>query len=190
MADKTVLRQLFLQARNDVSQADQELASKNAANLFMAHVALQRDDVIAGYYPIGSELNTLPLLQTLATCSHILALPCIVKKGEPLEFRTWKIKNPLERHTHYPVFQPSNVHPSIIPTVIIVPLLAFDKHGHRLGYGGGFYDRTIDHIRKQHKKIQVIGYGYHTQYTDNLMSLPHDQTLDYVITDKQFFRFS
>ncbi len=136
--------------------------------------------IIGAFMPIGDEINPLPLCSRLRELGHSIALPRMVGKRAPLEFRlhhpgdafftaVWGIREPL----------PSA--PLVLPDVVFVALLAFDKHGFRLGYSGGYYDRTLRQLR-QKKPIVSIGLAFDEQSVDAVPHLDYDERLDWVLT--------
>jgi 5-formyltetrahydrofolate cyclo-ligase len=108
-------------------------------------------------------------------------LPVVVRRGLPLLFRAWHPGQPLVTGS-FGVPRPDKDQPELTPRVLIVPLLAFDRAGYRLGYGGGFYDRTLAALR-QRKPITAIGVGYVAQELPQVPHGPMDQRLDYVLTE-------
>ena len=187
-SDKASLRTYYSTLRGELSSADRRASAQLAAEQFCKHIPQTANTMIAGYYPMRDELDTLPLLTLLEKKNHTIALPC-VEKNDLLVFRMWHVGEPLIPHPIYRVQQPHPESPLCIPSVLIVPLLAFDRHGHRLGYGGGFYDRTIADMRNKSSNMIAVGYGYDQQYTAHLPAESHDEPLDYGITDKQCFTF-
>ena len=97
---------------------------------------------VAGYYPLQGEFDVLPLLQTLRFADVRVGLPRMMGKGLPMEFRLWEVGQSLEPGP-YGVREPAFTAPVMRPEIVLVPLLAFDRAGRRLGYGGGYYDRTL-----------------------------------------------
>ena len=138
---------------------------------------LGSSQTIAGYYPINNELNILPLLQLLSSIGYQIVLPCITEK-KILDFRIWNMKKSLVKN-RYKIHEPVNGILSI-PEIVLVPGLLFDKSLHRLGYGGGFYDRTIQYYR-QKDKTKFIGICYPAQIIPKLPRAEHDQKLDFLV---------
>lgn len=137
-------------------------------------------DSIGGYYPMGSEANTLPILRAYALQNHKIGLPKI--KGTELAFYEWNPNFP-------PETGPEKGSYPLGPTVLIVPLLAFDDQGHRLGQGGGFYDRTLAQLKKMAPSFMAIGIAYDCQKIDTVVCEPHDQKLQAVITPQFTYVF-
>jgi 5-formyltetrahydrofolate cyclo-ligase len=136
--------------------------------------------VVSGFMAIGEEIDPLPLLLRLAQEGHRLCLPVMTGKREPLTFRSWRPGDTM-REAVWGIREPLASAPAIEPDVVLVPLLAFDAAGGRLGYGGGFYDRTIARLRAQ-KPIVTIGIAFAEQQVDDLPRSGHDELLDWVLT--------
>jgi 5-formyltetrahydrofolate cyclo-ligase len=143
--------------------------------------------VVSGYSPIRSELDPVPLMRKLAAQGAKLALPAILGRGKSLVFRAWV---PGDRLTMGPlgILEPSPAMSELIPDIMLVPLAAFDRLGHRIGYGAGHYDFTLAHLRKS-KPITAIGLAFAAQEIQAVPALAHDVALDYVLTEKKAFDF-
>jgi 5-formyltetrahydrofolate cyclo-ligase len=138
--------------------------------------------IVSAFYPYRSEIDTRPLLGKLAGDGWTTSLPIIIGAGLPLVFRRWLPGEPtVPGDMNIP--RPPDEAPEVEPDVLIVPMLAFDAKGYRLGYGGGFYDRTLALLRGK-KKIIAIGAAYSAQQVDEVPHDDHDQALDYVITER------
>lgn len=140
--------------------------------------------VVAGYHPIRDEADPRALMAALAARGHRLALPCVTSTRAALIFRGWKMGDALTPNA-WGIAEPLSTAPEVMPGVVLVPLLAFDAAGHRLGYGGGYYDRTIDALAGIHS----IGVAYAGQEVPRLPRELHDHPLDAVITEKGVRRF-
>jgi len=133
--------------------------------------------VVAGFWPVGSEIDLRPLLHALDTRGHPVALPVTGQRGNPLTFQRWRPGDALtpERFgTLRPTGEP------LVPEFLLVPLLAFDRRGHRLGYGGGYYDRTLATLPGRF----ALGCGVAAQEMDAVPAGPYDQRLDAVATER------
>lgn len=139
--------------------------------------------IVAGYSPINSELDPYPLMRALADKGATLALPVIIARNEALIFRAWQPDEGLVRGP-FGIFQPSSDADEIDPDIVLVPLAAFDRAGHRIGYGRGYYDRTLQDLRTV-KKITVIGVAFAVQEIETVPRLPHDEQLDCVLTERE-----
>lgn len=136
--------------------------------------------VVTGFGAIGEEINPLPLMTRLMGEGHTLALPVMEAKGKPLLFRAWKPGDPMNE-VMWGIHEPLASAPTVEPDVLLVPLLVFDAEGYRLGYGGGFYDRTLARLRAM-KRIVAIGIGYDEQRLDAVPHCDYDERLDWVLT--------
>lgn len=150
-----------------------------------------KSGIIAGYIPLQTEIDPRPLMQALEDAGHTLALPCIKRKGQPLEFRSYKIGDKL-RGGAYGTKEPARTAPLISPDIVLLPLLAYSRIGVRLGYGGGFYDRTLAQLRQKtsgENPIFACALAYSGQEVPILPSGNHDQVLDGVLTEAGFKDF-
>ncbi|NGX98124.1 MAG: 5-formyltetrahydrofolate cyclo-ligase [Candidatus Afipia apatlaquensis] len=146
-------------------------------------VELPHGVIVAGYSPINSELDPYPLMHALADKGATLALPVIIARDHALIFREWQPEEGLVRGP-YGIFQPSSDADEVDPDVVLVPLAAFDRAGHRIGYGRGYYDRTLENLRAI-KKVTVIGVAFAVQEIETVPRLPHDEQLDCVLTERE-----
>jgi 5-formyltetrahydrofolate cyclo-ligase len=146
-------------------------------------VELPRGVIVAGYSPINSELDPFPLMQALAGKGAVLALPVVIARDHALIFREWQPDEGLVRGA-FGIFQPPSDADEVDPDIVLVPLAAFDRAGHRIGYGRGYYDRTLQGLRSK-KKITVIGLAFAVQEIETVPRLPHDEQLDCVLTERE-----
>ena len=138
--------------------------------------------IVAGYLAIKTELDVIPLLASLGEVSDIhLCLPVTGPPETQLVFHQWHPGQPLDTGP-YQTRQPFASTQSVIPDLMLVPLLAFDKNFNRLGYGGGFYDRTLASFARTGDKVAAIGVGFDVQEMENLPLGPFDRPLDGVLT--------
>jgi len=132
--------------------------------------------VVSGFWPIGEEIDIRPLLHALHARGHTIVLPVTPRRGNPLTFRTWQPGDVLEPE-RFGTFRP--VGQGAVPDFLLVPLLAFDRRGYRLGYGAGFYDRTLAGLPRRF----ALGVAYAVQEVENVPAGPHDVRLDAVATE-------
>ncbi len=161
-------------------------ARSNAAAAIAATslpVELPRGVIVAGYSPIKSELDPFPLMRALADKGAVLALPVVIARDHALIFREWQPDEGLVRGA-FGIFQPPSDADEVDPDIVLVPLAAFDRAGHRIGYGRGYYDRTLQGLRSK-KKITVIGLAFAVQEIETVPRLPHDEQLDCVLTEHE-----
>ena len=141
--------------------------------------------IFAGYMPIGSELDCLPLLNRLAAAGVPLCLPVVTAPGQPLIFRRWQPDDRLVPGS-FGTSEPTTAAPEVSPQVLLVPMLAFDRRGHRLGYGGGYYDRTLKALRANSDggaEIVAIGVAFAGQLRDKVPVSGDDEPLDWILTE-------
>ena len=174
-------------ATRDALSTEQRTAAAQAMALRGLPVDVKPGAVIAGYSPIRSEIDPAPLLRKLAAQGAQLALPAIAARGQSLRIRAW---HPGEKLLRGPlgILEPSPAAADIIPDIVLVPLAAFDRSGHRIGYGAGHYDRTLAQLRKS-RAITAIGLAFAAQQVKAVPALQHDVALDYVLTETQLFDF-
>ena len=142
--------------------------------------------IYAAYFPIRSELSPLDLLARLADLGCATAMPVTPAEGQPLRFHRWAVGNRLDDGPYGTKQSPAN-QPLCRPDVILAPMLAFDSTGWRLGYGGGFYDRTLAVLRGAGHHLSVIGIAYDGQKLDKIPVGPYDMPLDAVLCPTGLF---
>jgi 5-formyltetrahydrofolate cyclo-ligase len=172
-----------LQARRDALPADQRQAAAQiiAARVFPIPVAL--GTIVSGFMPLKSEINPLPLMQKLAGAGASLALPVIAGRGNPLVMRAWSWGEPLNAGV-WGIREPKPEAPEVDPDILLVPLLAFDRSGQRIGYGAGYYDMTIARLRAR-KMITAIGIAFAAQEIAAVPTTDFDAPLDLVLTERE-----
>ncbi len=141
--------------------------------------------IVAGYRPFRDEIDPLPLMLKLAATGARLALPVTPPRDQPLPltFRAWTPGDALTAGG-FGVHEPTGGE-VVIPDVVLVPLLAFDRRGHRLGYGQGHFDRTLETLRAN-GAVTAVGLAYAGQEVPVLPDEPHDQALDAILTEKGY----
>lgn len=142
---------------------------------------------IAGFAPIGDEIDIWPLLHRLHHDGHTVCLPVVIQAEQPLQFRSWHPDCNMKTD-RYGVSYPSDG-PSVTPGLIFVPLLGFTARGHRLGYGGGYYDRTLDALRRA-GEVFACGVAYAAQEVEEIPTDAHDAKLDGILTETGFKAFT
>ncbi len=182
---KSELRKIKLSERNQLNCKYRKEASEKVVNSLREFLKSTKSENIALFYPINSEIDIIDLSQTFK--GNVL-LPCVVDKDAPLVFKKWNLDEQALEKKAFGVFEPNQNSDVMIPDVIIVPFLAFDGEGYRLGYGGGYYDRTISGLRNE-KDVLTIGVGFDVQ---KALEIPHDvfdMRLDLVITEANIYKF-
>jgi 5-formyltetrahydrofolate cyclo-ligase len=176
-AEKQVLRARMRAARAAIVPEERKRAAEAIARHGLDFLAMAPANV-GGYHPVRSELDCLPLLKRLADEAWRLALPAI--DGEaPLEFRRWSFGAPLAAG-RFGIQEPPPGDP-VSPALLLVPLLAYDSCGFRLGYGGGYYDRTLAALRRA-GPVTAIGLAFDTQAVEEVPVGPYDEPLDFILT--------
>lgn len=183
---KARLREEAFVLRSGVPQADRADAAKAAADIFFNSVELKPGQIVAAYWPIRDEIDAKPLLTRLMDSGQPVCLPVVTGEEEPLELRLWENGQPLYP-SGFGTLAPSELAPIVVPDVVIIPLLAFDKTGTRLGYGKGYYDRTL---ARMDTKPLLIGYAFAAQELDFIPREDHDMPLDLLITESGIVKFS
>lgn len=185
---KRALRKQAATRRAHAAAADGGGAGERLTARFFESVAIPKGAPVSGYWPIGDEIDVMPLLRTLATRGHPIALPVVAGPRRPLVFRRWVAGDDMAEGP-YGIREPLATAPVVVPRVVLVPLLAFDRDGCRLGYGAGFYDRSLAGLRENGKTL-AVGIAWSTQ---EVAAVPHDasdQPLDWVVTDQEAIRIS
>jgi 5-formyltetrahydrofolate cyclo-ligase len=184
LSPKAVMR-AKLKAERAKAFADRKDAPVHAARLFMANIPVKPGETVLLYHPMKDELDTGPLAAALAEKGVLLALPVVTRKNAPLDFRLHAPGSELLNGAHG-TSHPKEEKPAK-PDFLVVPLLGFTRAGARLGYGGGYYDRTIEMLRKE-RAIVAIGYAYGAQEVEKLPLSPMDQKLDWIVTEREAIR--
>ena len=177
---KDALRAQAKKVRAGLNASERELAAEQVAVAGAALVTAQGGKVVAGYYPINDELDSRPLMESLSSQGLRLALPATPLAPGRLSFLEWRPGDPLEEG-RFGVMSPPASSPVMEPDIVFVPLLAFDASGHRLGYGAGYYDRTLAALRGSHQ-VTAIGLAFAEQEMATLPYDARDQRLDWVVT--------
>jgi 5-formyltetrahydrofolate cyclo-ligase len=181
---KASLRAAALSARDALS-GDHRAAAALAIAARGLPVEIARGTIVSGYAPIRSEIDPLPLMRALAAQGARLALPAVTARGKSLAFRAWSAGDRLMQGP-LGIPEPSPAATEVIPDIMLVPLAAFDRLGHRIGYGAGHYDYTLAHLRKV-KPVTAVGLAFAAQEIEAVPALRHDVALDYVLTETKVF---
>lgn len=183
--------ELRTEAKRQRSLAAQQHGTE-AAQKFAAHGIDFADHappaVVSGYMPFGDEADIAPLLAKLSGQGHRVALPVIVAKAQPLEFRAWTPGADLGSG-QWGIQEPPADSEVLVPDVMLCPLLAFDDDGYRLGYGGGYYDRSLAKFRAM-KPVVCVGVAFDEQRVGNVPRDRYDQRLDWLMTPSGVKKFN
>ena len=146
-------------------------------------VAIAPGTIVSGFMPMRTEINPLPLMRKLAADGAQLALPVIQGRGKPLLMRAWSFGAPLEAR-QWGIKEPWDDAPVVDPDILIVPLACFDRGGHRIGYGAGYFDKTIRALRGK-KSITAVGVAFSAQEIPHVPATAFDEKLDLVLTERE-----
>ena len=187
--EKEVARIAARARREDAHRTLSGAAPQLFAEHFFHHIPLPRHGVIAGYTPLNHEADPGALLGEAQRRGYRTCLPRVAKRASPLIFLQWAPGDPLAEGAHG-TKEPMAGRPELTPDIIIVPMLSFDPSGWRLGYGGGYYDRTLAALRAAGRQVLAVGLAYAEQGTDRLPADPHDQRLDWIVTERGAISFA
>ncbi len=179
---KNDLRREAAARRDALPEAERRQAAAAIAGRSFP-IAVAPGAIVSGFMPMKSEIDPLPMMRRLAAAGARLALPVVAGKGLPLVMRAWTLDAPLVSAS-WGIKEPPSDAPAVDPDVVIVPLLAFDRRGHRLGYGAGYYDLTLAALRAR-QPILAIGIGYAMQEVAAVPVTPRDARLDLVLTERE-----
>jgi len=185
--DKPTLRRQLIVARQTMDSPLRKAAEKSIGSHIAQRIA--PNDVVGGYCAINGEVDVFELLGRLFAGGQRLCLPVVVGPGQPLVFKAWKPSDGLKAGA-YKVLCPVETAENLEPDVVLVPLVGYNALGFRLGYGGGYYDRTIEALRKRSKPVHILGIGFSQQSLADMPVEPHDQRLDAIITENGVQEFS
>ena len=180
--EKDLLREQAL-ARRDALPAAERQASAEFIAARAFPIDVPRGAVVSGFMPMKSEINPLPLLKRLAAGGATLALPVVAGRGKPLIMRAWEFGAPLDQGV-WGIRQPKAESPEVDPDILIVPLAAFDRRGHRIGYGAGYFDMTINRLRRL-KPVIAVGIAFAAQEIPRVPATERDEPLDLVLTERE-----
>ena len=179
---KAAMRRDMIARRDGLPVAERHQAAETIAGRTFP-VAVPPGTMVSGYMPLKSEISPIPLMKALLAAGATLALPSIAGRGKPLLMRAYAFGDALDAGM-WGILQPKAVAAEIEPDVLIVPLLAFDRRGHRLGYGAGYYDMTVDRLRGR-KPVAAIGIAFAAQEVEQVPATERDARLDLVLTERE-----
>jgi 5-formyltetrahydrofolate cyclo-ligase len=170
-------------ARREALPAEMRKAAAEAIAAREFPLAIKRGTIVSGFMPLKSEISPLPLMKALAEKGASLALPKIAGRGKPLIMRAWMWGAPLDTG-QWGIREPKADAPEVEPDILLVPLLAFDRAGNRIGYGAGYYDMTIAGLRAR-KSITGVGIAFAMQEVRTVPATERDERLDLVLTEHE-----
>jgi 5-formyltetrahydrofolate cyclo-ligase len=180
---KTALRRDALARRETIKPAARAAFARRLAEEGLRLARVWRPQIVSAFHPLRDEPDTLLLLTALAAEGFATALPAVVGRRSPLAFRLWRPGGPT-RAGAMAIREPLEEGPAVDPDLLFVPLACFDRRGNRIGYGAGFYDRTMARLRAM-KPIHAVGVAYGVCEVAAVPYETHDQSLDAVVTDQE-----
>ena len=180
-AAKAELRKSALATR-DALPADLRAAAAQAIAARGLPIDVKPGAIVSGFSPLKSEINPVPLMRRFADAGAGLALPVVAGRGKPLIMRAWTFGAPLNSG-QWGIREPTPDAPEVFPDILIVPLLAFDRRGFRIGYGAGYYDMTLARLRGM-KAVIAVGIAFAAQEVPEVPISPRDARLDLVLTEQ------
>jgi len=183
---KATLRAAALAKRDALPAAGRQAAAEAIAARGIP-IEVTPGMIVSGFMPMRTEINPLPLMRKLAEAGAQLALPAIAGRGRPLIMRAWHFGTPLKAG-QWGIREPMPDAPEVAPDILIVPLAAFDRDGHRIGYGAGYYDMTINALRAK-KKVMAVGIAFAAQEIPRVPATERDARLDLVLTEREVVDF-
>jgi len=187
MKDKKAIRLEVLSRRDGLTPAVRSVIAQKLVNYIDALTAQVSGNIIAGFWPIRSEIDPRPLMNALRDKGYSLALPAIIDKEEMI-FRTFDDEADLIE-MGFGTLGPSANCSVVEPSALLVPLAAFDNCGNRIGYGAGYYDRAITKMIARRNKPDLIGLGFDCQQVQSIAAEPHDQPLAMMLTESGLRNF-
>lgn len=178
---KTLRRKAATQRRRAFEESGPDAVLRLAENL-LGCAELANAGWVSSYWPMREEIDPRPVMEALNARGVGLCLPVVIGHAQPLVFRAWQPGDRLVTEA-FGTSVPMASAPEQVPDILLVPLLAFDSEGYRLGYGGGFYDRTLEKLRSERGAL-AIGLAFVGQHMDFLPRGPHDQKLDMIVTEQ------
>jgi 5-formyltetrahydrofolate cyclo-ligase len=171
------------QARREALPVAERVAAAETISARGLPVEVPAGTVVSGYSPLKSEISPVPLMRCLAAGGARLALPVVQGRGKPLVMRAWAFGDSLGSG-QWGIREPKPDAPEVFPDILIVPLIAFDRAGYRLGYGAGYYDMTIARLRAM-KRIVAVGIAFAAQEYPAIPKTERDEKLDLVLTERE-----
>ena len=185
---KKDLRKKLTERRNLISRNKTLDFNKDVFYELTEKINLNKVDCVGSFMSIRSEISTNKLNKAILDIKKKLAFPTIKKNSETLIFKTFNSDKNFKLGK-FNIPEPTNDNKEIIPQLFFVPCLGFDLRGFRIGYGGGFYDKTFENLKKLNLVFYTVGFAYDEQKQNKLPVEKLDYKLDFVLTEKQLYTF-
>ncbi len=184
-SEKSNIRKSILENNHQSPNASQIEA--DLYSMFKKFIQLKPKQIVAGYYPIRHEFDITHILRGLSS-NHTISLPVVDGSNRVLLFRAWDPHKKLRSSNQFDIPEPAASAKEVLPDIMFVPCVGLSSNGHRVGYGYGYYDRTINSLRQKGHEFLAIGVGYDYQLISPLPFDKLDAQLDWVITSSQAFK--
>tara|TARA_Y100001970_G_scaffold125704_1_gene155511 strand:+ start:4730 stop:5311 length:582 start_codon:yes stop_codon:yes gene_type:complete len=188
VSQKQDLRKILTQKREKIKQNAEVEFNQSVFDQLRECIDFEKINDVASFISIRSEISTYQLNNKIIKLGKNLSFPVIVKNSDQLTFKIVN-SNDSFKLGKFNIPEPINDNQDIIPQLFFVPCLAFDLKGFRLGYGGGFYDRTFAKFKKLNLKFYSVGFAFDDQKQNTLPREIFDYKLDFVLTEKQLYKF-
>ena len=181
--DKATVRSRARERRGAIPYAIRDKAGNQGAAHFIAMIPLAPNSIVSAFWPMDGEFDSLPLINALQQAGHQIALPVVLGVDQPLCFRRWRPGDAMTVSA-FGVSEPLASAPALQPDVVVTPFLAYNNEGFRLGYGGGYYDRTLRALRQAGPGLLAVGLGFAAQEMPALPIDDHDEPMDWLVNER------
>ena len=185
---KNALREYAGARRRLAHRQSGPVAGVRAADHFLANVPVAPGAIVSGYWPIRDEFDVMPVMRRLSGAGYRCALPYVDKKRHVLIFREWR-PGTVMLEGPFRIPEPTEAAAVLTPTLLLVPLLAYDSEGFRLGYGGGYYDGALAALRGG-GPVMAVGMAFSEQLVERVPHGERDEQLDWIITERGAMMFA
>ncbi len=180
---KSALREYASARRRLAHRQSGPGAGVRATDHFLANVPVAPGEIVSGYWPVREEFDVMPLLRRLSGAGYCCALPYVDKKRHALVFREWRPGTTMLEGL-FRIPEPTEAAAVLMPTLLLVPLLAYDAEGFRLGYGGGYYDKALAELRAAGGRVLAIGMAFAEQMVERVPHGEMDERMDWIVTEQ------
>ncbi|MCP4327764.1 MAG: 5-formyltetrahydrofolate cyclo-ligase [Alphaproteobacteria bacterium] len=184
--DKQAVRERAAANRDRFEPDARDRAAAALPRIFLEKIVLTPGSRVSAFWPAKGEIDVRVLLRRLHEAGHVCGLPVVAGHGRPLLFRRWT-PDTVMRPGNFRIPVPPESAELLTPDVVLVPLLAFDRNGNRLGWGAGFYDRTLAALRADHSVV-AIGIAFAGQEIERVPHGSQDEKLDWIVTEQEAIR--
>ncbi|MDX2074011.1 MAG: 5-formyltetrahydrofolate cyclo-ligase [Alphaproteobacteria bacterium] len=182
MTSKADIRRAMIAKRLEMAPEERAQLSMRICDKLLS-IPLAEGSVVAGYQSMRGEVDISHALKSCVDKKYTVCLPSVTESERSLQFLSWSPEMPMKKGAHG-TLEPDGGE-AVTPAILWVPLVAFDRSGHRLGYGGGYYDATIAYLRKENPGLQTVGIAYSLQETQELPVEGHDMRLSAIVTERE-----